>query len=257
MKKQKRLEKITRLVHQKGTIRTSQIVEMLNVTDMTVRRDLGELEELGILTRIHGGARSNTAFQYREYSHSEKHIQHQAAKQAIALRAASLIEDGDRIFLGPGTTTTYLAEAIQNKQLTIITNCLPVFRVLSQKKSEDFKVFLLGRELRQVTESFIGEITNMSLENLHFSKMFFSANGVKANQVMTSTITEAYTQHLALEHSLERYLLLDKSKFGKDDFTSFCELDNLTAVVTNLATHEETYPLVSPHIDIINDLQML
>ena len=66
MKKSERLEEITRLVNQKGTIRVSDIVKLLNVTDMTVRRDLVELEEQGVLTKIHGGARSNKAFQYRE-----------------------------------------------------------------------------------------------------------------------------------------------------------------------------------------------
>lgn len=84
MNKRERLEEITRLVNKKGTVRISEIVELLNVTDMTVRRDFIELEEQGVLTKIHGGARSNKAFQYREYSHSEKHIQNKEAKQEIA-----------------------------------------------------------------------------------------------------------------------------------------------------------------------------
>ncbi len=227
MKKSERLEEITRLVNQKGTIRVSDIVKLLNVTDMTVRRDLVELEEQGVLTKIHGGARSNKAFQYREYSHAEKHIQNKEAKQAIASKAAQLIEDGDTIFLGPGTTVAFLAEALNNQRLTVITNCMPVFTLLMAKKTEDFQVFLLGGEYRQVTEAFVGEITNTSLEKLRFSKMFFSGNGVRDGEVMTSTLAEAYTQNLALKHSLEKYLLLDSSKIGKDDFTSFCKLRDL------------------------------
>ena len=236
MKKRERLEEITRLVNQKGTIRVSDIVKLLNVTDMTVRRDLVELEEQGVLTKIHGGARSNKAFQYREYSHAEKHIQNKEAKQAIASKAAQLIEDGDTIFLGPGTTVAFLAEALNNQRLTVITNCMPVFTLLMAKKTEDFQVFLLGGEYRQVTEAFVGEITNTSLEKLRFSKMFFSGNGVKDGEVMTSTLAEAYTQNLALKHSLEKYLLLDSSKIGKDDFTSFCKLRDLTALITDVKT---------------------
>lgn len=152
MNKRERLEEITRLVNKKGTVRISEIVELLNVTDMTVRRDFIELEEQGVLTKIHGGARSNKAFQYREYSHSEKHIQNKEAKQEIAERAAQLIENGDTVFLGPGTTVAFLAEAIKTPRLTVITNCMPVFTILSQKKTEDFQVFLLGGEYRQVTE---------------------------------------------------------------------------------------------------------
>lgn len=252
MKKSERLEEITRLVNQKGTIRVSDIVKLLNVTDMTVRRDLVELEEQGVLTKIHGGARSNKDFQYREYSHAEKHIQNKEAKQAIASKAAQLIEDGDTIFLGPGTTVAFLAEALNNQRLTVITNCMPVFTLLMAKKTEDFQVFLLGGEYRQVTEAFVGEITNTSLEKLRFSKMFFSGNGVRDGEVMTSTLAEAYTQNLALKHSLEKYLLLDSSKIGKDDFTSFCKLRDLTALITDVKTEDENYRSLEPEIEIIN-----
>ena len=252
MKKSERLEEITRLVNQKGTIRVSDIVKLLNVTDMTVRRDLVELEEQGVLTKIHGGARSNKAFQYREYSHAEKHIQNKEAKQAIASKAAQLIEDGDTIFLGPGTTVAFLAEALNNQRLTVITNCMPVFTLLMAKKTEDFQVFLLGGEYRQVTEAFVGEITNTSLEKLRFSKMFFSGNGVRDGEVMTSTLAEAYTQNLALKHSPEKYLLLDSSKIGKDDFTSFCKLRDLTALITDVKTEDENYRSLEPEIEIIN-----
>ena len=252
MKKRERLEEITRLVNQKGTIRVSDIVKLLNVTDMTVRRDLVELEEQGVLTKIHGGARSNKAFQYREYSHAEKHIQNKEAKQAIASKAAQLIEDGDTIFLGPGTTVAFLAEALNNQRLTVITNCMPVFTLLMAKKTEDFQVFLLGGEYRQVTEAFVGEITNTSLEKLRFSKMFFSGNGVRDGEVMTSTLAEAYTQNLALKHSLEKYLLLDSSKIGKDDFTSFCKLRDLTALVTDVRTEDENYRSCEPESEMIN-----
>ena len=252
MKKRERLEESTRHVNLKGTIRVSDIVKLLNVTDMTVRRDLVELEEQGVLTKIHGGARSNKAFQYREYSHAEKHIQNKEAKQAIASKAAQLIEDGDTIFLGPGTTVAFLAEALNNQRLTVITNCMPVFTLLMAKKTEDFQVFLLGGEYRQVTEAFVGEITNTSLEKLRFSKMFFSGNGVRDGEVMTSTLAEAYTQNLALKHSLEKYLLLDSSKIGKDDFTSFCKLRDLTALITDVKTEDENYRSLEPEIEIIN-----
>ncbi|WP_155974465.1 DeoR/GlpR family DNA-binding transcription regulator [Streptococcus ruminantium] len=253
MNKRERLDEITRLVNKKGTVRISEIVELLNVTDMTVRRDFVELEEQGVLTKIHGGARSNKAFQYREYSHSEKHIQNKRAKQDIAERAAQLIEDGDTVFLGPGTTVAFLAEAIRNTHLTVITNCMPVFTILSQKKTDDFHVFLLGGEYRQVTESFVGEITNTSLEKMRFSKIFFSGNGLKGRNVMTSTLAEAYTQDLAIKHSVEKYLLLDSSKIGKDDFTVFCDLKDVTAIITDVKTGDENHQLLENYIEVINE----
>ena len=98
MNKYDRLEEITKLVNQKGTVRTNEIVEELNVSDMTVRRDLAELEEKGLLTKIHGGARSNSAFQIKEKSHQEKHTENIDEKRAVARKAVNLIEENDTIF---------------------------------------------------------------------------------------------------------------------------------------------------------------
>lgn len=251
MNKFQRLEEITKLVNKKGTVRVSEIMESFGVTDMTVRRDLIELEEQGLLKKIHGGARSNSAFQYREISHKEKHTLNIEEKRHIAKLAANIIEEGDTIFLGPGTTVESFAEEINNQRLSVVTNCLPVFNILLKKKSETFKVFLLGGEMRQVTESFVGEVTNTSLEKMHFSKMFFSANGNREDDVMTSTVEEAYTQRLAISRSVEQYLLLDSSKIGKEDFSVFCQLSQLTAVITDKKDEEKVSQL-SKWTEIIN-----
>ena len=117
------------------------------------------------------------------------------------------------------------------KSLTVITNCFPVFKILFEKRSIDFKVYLLGGEMRALTESFVGEMANALLKTKRFSKMFFSCNGIKDADVLTSTVDEAYTQQLALERSVEKYLLIDSSKLGKEDFTQLCRLDDLTAVI--------------------------
>ena len=243
MNKIQRLEEITKLVNKKGTVRISEITDYFGVTDMTVRRDLVELEEQGLLKKIHGGARSNSAFQYREISHKEKHTINIEEKEYIAKLSANIIEEGDTIFLGPGTTIEFFAQQIHNQRLIVVTNCLPVFNILLKKKSEIFKVFLLGGEIRRLTESFVGEVTNTSLEKMRFSKMFFSANGNRENDVMTSTVEEAYTQRLAISRSVEQYLLLDSSKIGKDDFSVFCQLSQLTAVITDNKDEEKIMQL--------------
>lgn len=248
--KYERLDEIARRVHEKGTIRIQDIVDDLNVSDMTVRRDLIELEEQGVLTKIHGGARSNAAFQYKEMSHNEKHTKQIEEKKMIAKKAAELIEDGNHIFLGPGTTVEMLANEIKNKRLSVVTNCLPVFHILFRKRSEHFNVYLIGGTQREITESFVGEMANTLLEKMRFSKIFFSANGIKGNDVMTSSYEEAYTQKLAISHANEKYVLVDDSKVGKEDFVSFCELSELTAMVTNGLT-EEQQQIVKHYIEVI------
>lgn len=251
MNKTKRLEEIIKLVNKNGIVRISEIVNIFKVTDMTVRRDLAELEDLGLLKKIHGGARSNNAFQYKENSHKEKHTYNVEQKKYISQLATNIIEEGDSIFLGPGTTVEFLAEALNHTKLTVSTNCLPVFNILSIKRSENFRVILLGGEMREVTESFVGEISNTILENMRFSKIFFSANAVKDDDIMTSTFDEAYTQKLALNNSIEKYLLLDTSKIGKVDFTVFYKLSKITAVITDQFS-EEKVRLLAPFTEIIN-----
>lgn len=231
MNKYQRHEAIIRWVNEQGTVRVSEIVSRYNVSDMTVRRDLEELDDQGLLKKIHGGARSNSAFQYKEIAHEDKFDKNTDQKRYIAQRASELIDEGDVIFIGPGTTTALFAEEINHQALSVVTNCLPIFNILLKKKSETFHVYLLGGEMRSVTQSFVGEITNMSLENMRFGKMFFGGNGVKDGIVMTSSVAEAYTQKMALEHSVESYLLLDSSKVGKEDFSKLCHLSDLTAVL--------------------------
>ncbi|UDI77751.1 DeoR/GlpR transcriptional regulator [Staphylococcus taiwanensis] len=250
MNKYDRLDEITKLVNQKGTVRTNEIVEELNVSDMTVRRDLAELEEKGLLTKIHGGARSNSIFQFKEKSHQEKHTQNIEEKRKVARKAAQLIEEDDTIFLGPGTIIECLAEIMDLKSLTVITNCFPVFKILFEKRSIDFKVYLLGGEMRELTESFVGEMANALLKTKRFSKMFFSCNGIKEADVLTSTVDEAYTQQLALERSVETYLLIDSSKIGKEDFTQLCKLEDLTAIVID-NDDEDNVEKLKLHTEII------
>ena len=134
-----------------------------------------------------------------------------------------------------------MAEEIQNEELRVITNCLPIFNELYKKSSDTFKVILLGGEMRDLTQAFVGEITNALLERMYYNKMFFSGNGIKDGQVMTSSF-DAFTQRLAIEKSSESYLLMDSSKIGKEDFTSICSLSDVTAVITDVSTdnaHEE------------------
>lgn len=232
MLKEERLNSIETLVDQKGIVRVQDIVSLLNVSDMTVRRDLTELEKDGRLKRIHGGAQSVKMYKKEELSHKEKKIINVDEKTKIASLALSIIKEGETIFLGPGTTIEILADMIKNIPLRVVTNSLPVFTKIENNK-DNIKVYLLGGEMRKKTESFCGEMTDKILENIRFSKTFFSCNAVKGNNVMTATIEEGKTQSLALNNSAERYLLADASKINTEDFYSFYKLENLTAVITN------------------------
>ncbi|MCU5745125.1 DeoR/GlpR family DNA-binding transcription regulator [Staphylococcus sp. SQ8-PEA] len=251
MNKYQRLEEITQLINRKGSVTTNEIVDKLKVSDMTVRRDLMELEEQGVLTKIYGGARSAGIKRFIERSHLEKHTENVEDKKYIAHKGIALIEEGDNIFLGPGTTMEILAEMINSPNLTITTNCLPVFNILNQKNDPTIKAYLLGGEMRNITKSFVGELTNVVLNRFKFNKMFFSSNGVKDGFAMTSSIAEAYTQEIALRNSLNTYLLIDSSKIYKEDFTVFCDLREITQIITN-SEDEEALQELKRYTKVLN-----
>ena len=130
MLKKERLRYICDKVNSKGIITVNEIIQALNVSDMTIRRDLDELEKAGKLLRIHGGAQSLTYSLDHELSHLEKSTVQVNEKQTIALYASSLIQDGETIYLGPGTTIQILATLLRDRDIRVITNSYHVFEIL-------------------------------------------------------------------------------------------------------------------------------
>ena len=116
MLKEQRHEGILNLVNENIIMKVSDLTDLLNVSDMTIRRDLMELEQKGLLTRIHGGARSNSdAEDLLERSHSEKQKINIDNKLEVAQKIVECIEDNDVIFLGPGTTIELVPELLTQK----------------------------------------------------------------------------------------------------------------------------------------------
>lgn len=136
MLKRERLTRILQMVNEKGIVDTADIMEALAVSDMTVRRDLDELEKSGKLIRVRGGAQSldyNIDF---ELSHLQKSTVQIEEKRDIARYAASLVQDHETIFLGPGTTLEMMASMIPDKDIRIVTPSLPAFEVLKERMED-------------------------------------------------------------------------------------------------------------------------
>ena len=106
------MSKIVEIVNQKGTVSVNELIERLNVSDMTIRRDLASLENAGELIRVHGGAKSHTPLIYNELTHEEKHHKNLLEKQDMAEKAMRFIDEGDSIFLGPGSWFVLLGVAM-------------------------------------------------------------------------------------------------------------------------------------------------
>ena len=245
MLKRERLHKIVEMVNTQGIITVNEIINKLDVSDMTIRRDLDELDKAGKIVRIHGGAQSMSYSINQELSHSEKQELQMEEKRKIVQLASTYINDGDTIFLGPGTTIELLSHFLVNKHIRIVTNNYPAFEIL--KQSDSVNLILTGGDFRKNTGALVGPITNTNLKRINFTKAFISANGIHNESICTYNIEEGEAQEIALNNSRTKYLLLDNKKLNKDDFYVFYNLHDIDHLITDgninkdVKTHYEQY----------------
>ena len=192
MLKRERLHKIVEMVNTQGIITVNEIINKLDVSDMTIRRDLDELDKAGKIVRIHGGAQSISYSINQELSHSEKQELQMEEKRKIVQLASTYINDGDTIFLGPGTTIELLSHFLVNKHIRIVTNNYPAFEIL--KQSDSVNLILTGGDFRKNTGALVGTITNTNLKRINFTKAFISANGIHNESNCTYNIEEGEAQ---------------------------------------------------------------
>lgn len=235
MLKQERHDAITKLCDERGTISVKEIVDVLGVSDMTVRRDLCELAEEGKLNRIRGGASSiadkSERKVPREFSHTEKRQLHKDEKQHIARIASGLISEGDTVFFGAGTTIELMVGFLPDVHLRVITNSLPVFKLLETR--DDCDLCLVGGLYRPRTGAFVGPMAEEAVSVLGIDKAFIGANGILDHSISTSNMEEGKFQQLVYDKADARYLVADSSKVGKRDFYSFYDLLKLDAFITD------------------------
>ncbi|TDW26079.1 DeoR family transcriptional regulator [Breznakia blatticola] len=249
MLKRERLLKICNMVNEFGIVTVNDIINALDVSDMTVRRDLDELEKSGKLLRIHGGAQSLTFSLDHELSHVEKATVQSIEKQQIVKHASSLIKEGETIFLGPGTTIEMLANRIRGRNIRVVTNSYPVFETLINHKPTE--VILTGGEYRSHTGAFVGPIANSILLKLKYTKAFIGCNGIFNSQITTYSLEEGEVQAIALSNSRNRYLLADYKKFNREDFYVYYDLHDFDAIITDQNLSKDTQEHYQQYTDII------
>lgn len=250
MKKNTRQEQILDLLNRNGQVSVSEIMQALSVSDMTVRRDLNDLSNQGLLIRTHGGAqRIITSDNPYERSHLEKKRLNEIEKTQIAQYAAQYVEEGDTIFIGPGTTLEYFSTYLFNKSIRVITNSLPVFENLNPSASVD--LLLTGGEFRNITGAFVGSMSNRAIENMRFAKAFISSNGIVQNAVFTYSEEEGEIQKNALNNAFEKFLLIDSSKINHYDFYEFYQLKDFTHVITDEEISDDSLHILKDVTDIL------
>jgi DeoR family fructose operon transcriptional repressor len=237
---EERFNIILQEVKTKGIVSVTDLVKLLDASESTIRRDLNALDKEGLLNKIHGGAIAiGESASKHDYMVNVRQSLNIDEKCEIAKYAASLIEDGDVIYLDAGTTTEILIEFISAKNIKVVTNGIVHAKKLLDK---GFTTFILGGEIKAVTEAIVGSTTVEELKKYNFSKGFFGVNGV-SNQsgYTTPDVNEALVKGQAIKMCREAFILADHSKLEKVSFITFGAITDAVLITSKLEDNNISY----------------
>lgn len=218
----------------KNMITVQELVEQLNHSESTIRRDLTTLEDQNKLVRIHGGAKKKRK-PVDEPTMDEKTVKFMQEKERISRLAASLIDDYEVIYLDAGTTTYTMIPYLEGKNITVVTNGVPHASLLTDYNIDSI---LVGGKIKQRTKAIIGSVAERQLEELNFTKAFMGMNGIDLEQGYTTPdAEEAAIKRKAIKRSNQSYILADVSKLGDVSFVKVADIDDCTIITTKL--HED------------------
>jgi DeoR/GlpR family transcriptional regulator of sugar metabolism len=227
---------ILRAVGERNSVTVAQLCEELHVSDMTIRRDLREMEMQGLLRRVHGGA-----MKIIRHSNEPPFILRQTqlheAKQQIGRKAAELIANSDIIALDSGTTTLEIARALDGqRELTIITGGLPIINELVSRYSlvSDIRLIVSGGIVRPREMSMIGHHPARLYAELHVDKAFIAAGGISLEHGLTTyNLDEALVTRTMIATADQVIVVADASKFNRVTFASIAPLSEVDVIITD------------------------
>lgn len=229
MAQNKRQTTLVEFLQDKGFVSIDELVQHFNVTPQTIRRDLNQLAENGIIIRHHGGAEATTSTTANT-SYQSRKIMNLDAKERIAKELVKVIPNGASIFINIGTTTETIAKALLNhKSLNIVTNNIHVATILSVK--EDFTVIVAAGEVRHKDGGIIGEATCDFISQF---QMDFGIIGISAisndGSLLDYDFREVKVAQAIIDNSDSVILATDHSKFGRSAMVkqgSITQVDHL------------------------------
>jgi DeoR/GlpR family transcriptional regulator of sugar metabolism len=231
---QQRHERIMSQVRRAGSARVVDLAAQLDVSEMTVRRDLDVLHGAGLLVKVHGGATVRYEHATDEPGFEVKMSQNQSEKRAIAASAAVLTGPGAAIGITAGTTTAQLAtELVSVPNLTVVTNSIRVADVFHAAPRPDRTVILVGGE-RTPSDALVGPVAASTLRAFHLDRVFMGVHGMHERAGFTTpNLQEAATNRAFVEATDELVVLADHTKWGVAGLTTIARLDEAAVCVSD------------------------
>lgn len=233
MTKEERHKRIIDLLYKEDSVPVTELVDSLNVSAVTIRKDLAELEAAGRLYRSHGRANIiNHSFSSTQIRHREE-TTHRAEKEAIARVAASLIEPDDCVTLSAGTTVRALANALDpSGRLTVITPSLHVGVIMGNHPS--VTVYQLGGVLQHDTLSIVGRTAEEGLQWFAPGKLFLGVSGIDLDFGLSAhEFREAMLNQAMIKAAQKKIVLADSSKFGRRGFSRIAAISEVDMIITD------------------------
>lgn len=237
MLKATRHKEIVALVQGGGAVEVAFLAEKFQISPISIRRDLIELQERGLLARTRGGAVSGEIIaegwaRYESISYAEREREHAREKRAIAEMAAQLVSDGDCILVNGGTTSRHLAEALRGHQnLHVVTNGLTV--AMEFARSQNAAVHLLSgtvdfRKMASVSRPEPGAFDDISVR-----VAFLGVHGISSAGIGMLSPDEAAMNRCFVDAAQSVTVMVDSSKFSSQAIFRICEMKRVTRVITD------------------------
>ncbi len=232
----RRHEWILRALRSDGPTAVVALAERLGVSQATIRRDLAQLEDEGLLRRVHGGAMPAEG---GDEPFTEVATVRAAAKDTLADKCADLVSDGEILLLDIGTTTHRLARRLRGRDLTVITSSLAVYEELADDPC--VQLVMLGGAVRRDYRSLAGFLTEDNLRQIHADRLFLGTSGIRPDgQVLDTTSVQVPVKRAMIAASEQVVLVADAGKFPGTGMARVCGPGSLDLVVTNAPTDPVT-----------------
>ena len=231
MKGQHRLDKIVAYLKNHTLVTVEQLVEAIEASPATIRRDLIKLDEQDVITRSHGGV-ALRRFEPSQPTTNEKQLRSPAEKRAIARFAASMVQAGDAVVLDAGTTMLELAKCLTHLPLRVITVDLHIALFLSEFRQ--IEVTIVGGRIDDSSQSCIGEFGRKMLRSVYPDIAFMSCNSWSVEKgVTTPTEEKAGLKQEIIANARRKILLADSSKYGAHSLFNVTPLSRFTDIITD------------------------
>lgn len=234
---QQRKNKILAQLASRGEVDTRELALALDISEITIRRDLNRLSDEGQLYRTHGGAipvdQPPLPFQF-----TQKATANQSAKDNICRKAAAIINDGDIIFMDCGSTVFRLCQFIKNRKIKVITNSMPVIQAL---QNTAVSLNIIGGEYDTARQAIHGSMAIEHIARYQAHKAFIGVDGLSAKGLFAHSEKEAEMALALAHHSQATYLLCDASKINKPSYLHFAPLETVHTIITDAAADQLPY----------------